>query len=266
MTVRIWNGASAPLTTAADWSPAGAPQAGDSGVVAAGQVQADGMALDGFTLRLDGSGANPSSLEMTGGSLGAGMRVITTTGHVGTLALGGTVDHAGHISAGAGAALGLHFADVTSELVNTGVLAAASGGALASNGGQIVNNGVIVANGGVLNLNTQITGAGKILVNGGNLTLGQIVGSFQTLNLNGGGVTLDQPFRFLATVAGWNSSGTLDLAHTHLTGATVAGGVLTLRDGSFTEAQIHLAGHYSTADFSVSNLANGDALVTTSHV
>jgi hypothetical protein len=251
--------------------------AGDIGVISSGTVLADGLALDGFTLRLSGNGVGAApTLELTGTTFGAGLEVhAMSAGPAGAaanaaIAINGTDSTAGQIVAGdASATASLHvmLGQATAELVNTGTILADPGSTIGITGGQVVNGGRMVADGGTIELNTQLTGTGHVVIEqGGVVEAGQIVGSGQTVLMHGGTLELASPFNFLATLQAWDSGTTLDLLHTHLTAATVAGNVLTLHDGSFTEAQIKLAGSYASGNFNIQNQANGSALVTTTHV
>ena len=274
MSVKTWNGATASIATAPDWSPAGPPAIGDIGVISRGAVLADGMTVDGFTLRLSGNGIGVApTLELSGTTLGPRFHVWAifsgSGGAVPTAAINvnGTDVNAGQIVAGSAsttASLQIRLGAPTAELVNTGCIQANPGSTTTVDAGQVVNNGRLVANGGRVELNTQLTGSGRVIIeHGGTVDAGQIVGRGQTVLMHGGTLELGSPFNFLATVQDWASGTTLDLLHTHLTSASVANGVLTLHDGQFTEAQIKLAGSYASSDFHILNQADGSALVTT---
>jgi hypothetical protein len=268
MSIKTWNGATASIDTAADWRQSGMPGAGDVGIVAAGTVLADGMALDGFTLRLTGS--NAPTLEMAGTSLGPKFHLTVLPGTAATLDVNGRDSNAGQIVVGspsAPATLQIQLGSRTDELDNTGQIVAEPGSTIGITAGQVVNNGRLIANGGNIVLNTQLTGVGTVLIEAnGTVAAQQIVGSGQTVLMHGGTLALGSADNFLAILQGWDSGSVLELAHTQLTSADVSGGILSLHDGGFLEAQIHLSGHYSSADFHIANQADGSSLVTTTHL
>jgi Hyphally regulated cell wall protein N-terminal len=278
--VKIWNGATADIRTAADWSPTGSPGAGDIGVISSGAVLANGLFLDGFLLRLIGNalGVAPT-LEMTGTKLGHDFSVRAQFGNstrrpTTAINVNGIVTNDGKIFAGTvnvAASLQIQLGSRTAELVNTGLIQADPGSSIAITAGQVVNGGHIVADGGTLDLNTQMTGTGSIVIerdaagHGGVVHAEQIVGSGQTVMVHGGVLQLGSANNFLGTLQGWGSGSTLQLLHMHLTSEDVTHGVLTLHDGLFTEAAIKIGAGYSSGDFHITNQADGTALITTVH-
>ncbi len=280
MTSRIWNGSTADIRTAADWTPAGMPQAGDTGVVTQGEVLANRLTLDGFTLLLRGSGhAAPPTLGLTDATLGTGFKLHVAASELGgsspegRIEAGGTDTVAGQVvvgSAASPATLDVQLAAPTAELVNTGTMIAEPGSTIAIESGQLVNGGRMFALGGTLDLNTEVTGAGSILIGrsgtgaGGVVDAEQIVGSGQSVLMHGGILELGQPHFFLGTIRGWDSGSSIDLLHTHVTGLDFANGVLTVHDGMFTEAQLRVAGSYGDGSgFHFRNTAAGNAILTT---
>jgi hypothetical protein len=282
MTVRTWNGATADIRTVADWTPSGVLAPGDTGIITTGAVLANDLALDGYTLLLRGNGLDvPPTLELSGSTLGANETVrVQSSGGLATtptaaIDLNGTDGNAGQISVGTAAtpaSLQMQMASPQSELVNTGTITAATGSTITIASGQVVNGGRMVAAGGTLVLNTQMTGTGSIIIgrdaagNGGTVVADQTVGSGESVMMHGGTLELASPHFFLGTLVGWDSGTTLDLLHTQATSADVSGGVLTIHDGMFTEAQIKLAGSYGNGDFHLFETPDGSTLVTTTHL
>lgn len=71
MTTRTWNGSTAALTNPADWTPAGAPQPGDTLVINAGTARASHLHLNKLNIELNGPVANAPVLELDGVKIGA---------------------------------------------------------------------------------------------------------------------------------------------------------------------------------------------------
>jgi hypothetical protein len=267
MTQSVWNGATADITTAADWSPVGVPGAGALGIVPSGTVLVAGLALEGFTLWLRPAAAGDApTLALSNASLGAGMHVAAAgTGAV--LSIAGTDSNAGTIGLlfahDNAQSLAITLNSPNAELVNTGSITARAGATIAISNGQVVNEGQIATNGGTLVVQSQLTGVGTLSVDGGQADIDSIVGSGQTVDFSGGLLVLDDPHQFLGTLMGWDAAGTLELAHTTITGASLSGGVLTLTDGTLTEAQIHVGGGFSLANLlHPSVTASGNTLLT----
>jgi hypothetical protein len=277
--VKTWNGATAAIT-AADWTPAGMPTAGQLGVISVGAVLADHMTLDGFSLLLAGNGTGVApTLELNGTTLGPKFQInavfAASNGVVPTdrLSANGANNNAGQIVVGsmtAPASLTILLGSRTAALANTGTMQANPGSDIHFTAGQIVNNGKMVANGGSLLIDSQMTGTGTMMIergggHAGSVTADLIVGSGQTMLMHGGVLALASPNNFLGTLQDWDSGTVLDLLHTHMTSLDLAGGLLIAHDGAFIDAQLHLSGTYSSSDFHFTNQADGTALITTTH-
>jgi hypothetical protein len=68
------------------------------------------------------------------------------------------------------------------------------------------------------------------------------------------------PREFFGTIANFTNIDTIDLKGVTVTSDTFSDGVLTLKDGHQTVANLRFAGNYSTSDF-VTQVVGGDTLI-----
>lgn len=195
---------------------------------------------------------------------------IVHSGHTRSVQVSGTAENSGNVAVGAGATVAVAMTGPQDLLVNAGTVHVAAGATLGVAGGQVLNNGGILAEGGHVVLTTELTGSGVVALLAGpqfqapSVELGGIVGSDQTVALDAGTLTLDDPHDFLGTIQDWGAAGSIRLAHVTATDLNWANGILSVRDGFLTEAQLHVAGSYGADSFAFANGADG-AVTLTAH-
>jgi hypothetical protein len=253
---RSWLGYAGTFFGSWDWSPYGAPVAGDDLLIANG-----GIAYLGYAFF--GSDAVPTSIALTGDATHTahlsvynavlqGVTVDNVTGvagdyapRIGTVTVTGWVVldvKSGIYAAGNvpnGDAMNIDLA-LGSTLINHGGIGAAARDAMTIAGSSVSaleNDGVINAGGGAVTIATNVTGTGDIYaqenaITGGFVELKGAVGAGQTVHIHRGTVQVDQPQRFLAPVDLPISSGYLALEHLDATSWSVQGGLLALFNAS----------------------------------
>ncbi len=273
MTTKTWNGSNDSFSNPAAWSPAGAPQPGDTALINAGTVTVADATLGGLLIQLNASARGGPALRLRDSTVAAGSTVAAAA-NAGLVALdaAGTVVNAGLISF-TGAATARFTTTLTDTgggqpalLRNTGSIAAidASANVVASAAGQAIeNNGAISvwnpSHGAQFAVfGPDITGTGIILIDGyARAELVQGVSAGQTVQFLNNGVgrsalQIDRPANFQGTVAGFAATDTITLReapftsfHYDMTGPS--GGVLTLEGATVT--RLHFEGAYQTSDF-----------------
>jgi hypothetical protein len=191
----------------------------------------------------------------------------------GTLVIGTTdFTNAGLVAVAGGASLAIQTYDAFD---NSGTLSMTSGSTGTVNSvNTFSNTGTIVLNDGSLTINALLQGAGGVsqISNGGALELGAGASADQTITFlnNNGSLILDDEADFAATVTGFQSGDTIELAG--FAGATesFANGVLTftkvgtaLGQTITTTGTIKLEGNYTVSDFSTTTDADGDLILST---
>lgn len=276
MTTKTWNGSADPLSTAADWSPTGAPVAGDDAVIAGGRPSATGT-LNGYEidiagatasgqpqLVLDGATLGPLEVLSLGESSGAtafatvvAAGVVTSNGFISAPVAGGTLTILGQPGLGAPSRV--------ADFVNNGVISATGGtirieGAGAGTG--FLNAGTVgVAAGGEVDLDAPVSGTGRIVLQGtATLEVGGPISSGQTISFAGSAATperlvLGVPGSVGAALRGLGAGDSIDVPGT--VSGHVAGGTLTLSTGT----ALDIGPGYTDANFGFSADGHGGTLI-----
>jgi hypothetical protein len=289
LTVQTWFGGTGNFSDAQNWSPVGSPAATDTLVIAAGRVRADALTISNPTIRLGSSTTSPT-LVLKDSTLAASttVRVQTTTFDPSEPDVAARIRVSGAVTEDGGIDVGTTGSD-PSQLFPAHLTVSMARGAsltldpgaiwLSSDGSslnvdapertaELVNDGTIEALGGTVRLNASVTGQGLFDVlfdpntsRAGMLEFTEDVGAGQAVNLQAGLLKLDDPQEFLGSIGGFNPDGTIELAHTRVTAADYADGVLTLFDKDHVEAALHLIGNFTTDQFVLTN-RNENAFVT----
>ncbi len=226
---RNWTASAGLFSSPADWSPAGAPAAGDTLYVQTGLVVMFGQTF--------GSIGTPSAISLIGGTAASAptLALINDTllnvnvsntpppftgstapagyyaAKYGTLMIGGTVtNEGGTFEAARGSRVGGNNLNIAVEpgstLVNKGSLLSGPGGQLTISGATVENDGTIVAGGGHVTVSAHLTGVGNAYVNDAGAGLNSVievnaaVDAGQTVHIGRGALQLDQPTSFLGQV------------------------------------------------------------------
>ncbi len=283
MTTKTWNGSSDPLSTAADWSPAGAPVEGDDAVISAGAPSATGT-LNGYEIDLAGPNvAGQPQLTVSNATFGPDEvlslgEATGATAH-GTVFAPGTITNQGFITAPAtGGTLTINGDNLYNsdgrvgqyaEFRNEGEISA-TGGTVRINGvtstaATFYNDGTIgVAGGGEVDLNAWVGGTGRIVLQGtATLDTGR-VDAGQTVQFNGDAadperLAIAAPGDFHAALRGLGTGDTIDVPGS-VTG-TVNGAALTLTSGGAAVASLDIGPGYTTANFTFASDGAGGTLI-----
>ncbi len=278
MTTKTWNGSADPLSTAADWTPTGAPAEGDDAVIAAGRPSATGT-LNGFEIDIAGAtAANQPQLVATNLTLGAfevlGLGESSGATAYATVQAAGVTTNLGLVTApGAGGILTVALSDIADaaghvttagSLANAG-LVSATGGTVRVTGAAdtgLVNSGTVgIGGGGEVDLGVAVTGTGRIVLQGAaTLDLAGTVSAGQTISFAGAAATperlvLETPGGVHAALRGLGVGDSIDVPGS-VTGS-VAGGTLTLSSG----AALDVGAGYTTANFGFSGDGHGGTLI-----
>jgi hypothetical protein len=119
--------------------------------------------------------------------------------------------------------------------------------------GATTNNGSISITYDTETLAGAVGGTGSFSLDSANLQFDSSVSSGQTIDETGvDRLTLEQAQNFAATITGFGTGDTIDVANFLLSGTTFnfTGGTLTLHDGSLT-ANILMTGGYSNSNFTL---------------
>ncbi len=282
MTTKTWDGSSDPLSTAADWSPTGAPKAGDDAIVASGTPSATGT-LNGYELDLAGATATGQP-QLDAVDLTLGKRELLSLGEAtgaqafGTVLAEGVTTNRGEILApSAGGSLTIAVGDLltaTGSVLTHGKLV--NDGSIISTGGTIriealeavplVNDGIVgVAGGGTVDIGTSITGTGRLVLQGSaTLDIERAASAGQTVTFNGSAGTperldLGEPGAFRGLLSGLAIGDTIDVP-TQVTGS-VSGTLLALRSGHDVIASLDIGAGYTTANFTFSDDGHGGTVI-----
>jgi T5SS/PEP-CTERM-associated repeat protein len=210
-----------------------------------------------------------------GGDAGLGVGTVTvgeSADDVALFALMGTlgIEATGSVAlGGANATLRASSIDIDEGGVvsGAGTVSGMLGGTKTVGLAGIDNDGAIDAVGGSLLLYGRVTGSGMLSVgSGATMTLQAAVGSGETLAFAANAkVVLNDPRAFSATIQGFGSGDTLELASTHATSATWSNGLLTLNGDPFGPILLRVAGNFSADAFSVQSDGLGGTLVAGGH-
>lgn len=280
MANKTWFGGSGSFATAADWTPAGVPQAGDLAFIGTGAVGATGLDLTGVTIHLghyQPTGAPTLTLRHTTVGdiqLGNDAPVPDAGGaqHIviaKTASIAGLVAPSFELQGTAGIAL-----NQGARLINAGTITTAGAGlssVIAVTGGayaQVVNDGLVQVEAGRVSIDVGVVGTGTMeLLGAGNgleinsvLALGGTVGNAQTVAFGAAPASpatnelqLADPAGFHATITGFAGSDRIELVGVDATSTAFAGGVLRVSDAGGAIARLHFAGSYGASDFTLTH-------------
>ena len=283
MTTKTWNNSSDPLSTAADWSPAGAPAEGDVAIIGAGAPSATGT-LNGYEIDLAGqSVAEQPQLALSDVTLGPdevlSLGEATGATAYGTVFAPGTNNNQGFITApGSGGTLTINGDNLYNidgrvaqyaDFRNEGEISA-TGGTVRINGvtsaaATFYNDGTIgVAGGGEVDLNAWVGGTGRIVLQGTATVDAGRVDAGQTVQFNGDAadpekLVIAAPGAFHATLSGLAAGDTIDVPGS-VTG-TVSGSTLSLQSGGAAIASLDIGAGYTTANFTFASDGAGGTLI-----
>jgi hypothetical protein len=287
--VQTWFGGAGDFSDPQNWSPAGSPAETDTLVIDAGRARADGLAISNPEIRL-GSPTTAPTFVLRDSTLAAtsSVRVETDTFDRSQPDLEATIRAAGAVTEDGAIDVGTTAIDVnqlfpahlTVSMARDSTFTMDPGAIWFSSDGSTIdvdgpersavfaNSGTIEAFGGTVRMNVPVTGQGSFDVRfnnnnilAGTVEFGEDVGAGEAINLEAGLLKLDEPRTFLATINDFNAEDTVELAHTKITSADYSDGVLTLFDKSRVEAQLHIAGNFTTDQFAIEN-HDGNAFIT----
>jgi hypothetical protein len=202
-----------------------------------------------------------------------------------------TLDANTPLSLAAGAALDMTAASgATIKLSGPGTSSLTNNGSIAGNGAgtaqldvAVINNANISVGSGTLSFLGTLTNNGSIDASAGLLTVKDTVGGTGTLQIGATGtlslllgagtgqtaaflastglLDLTQPIDFNGLISGFGGSDVIDLLKTRETSYSFSNNVLTIEDGTTTEASLHFRSGYTLADFSVTSDQNGGTFV-----
>jgi len=217
-----WNGSTGAFRNGDNWSPSGAPAAGDDLTIAAGLAKlrhgSFGSADATTAIHLTGDASDPAGLTVANATL-KNVRIDEVTGvpgdyaaRTGTLVIKGQVVNDGGAFVADGNVPVNHVLNIEmrpgATLVNEGTIGADPGASLNVDGSDaagLENDGTISAVGGTVTVSAHLTGTGDLYAAEGRLLGGSIelkgaVDAGQTVHLNRGGVQVDAPDQFLGSV------------------------------------------------------------------
>ncbi len=161
------------------------------------------------------------------------------------------------------AASGTGTVAVSAATVNAGMITAGNGTLqfLA----DLTNDGTITATGGIVQVGTMLAGNGTVDIGAGaSASLLAGAASTQTVDFTSstGELVIKAPLAFLAGIAGFGSNDVIQLTKTAETGYSFGNGALTITDGTSIVASLTFAGSYTQQDFSVTENAHGNTIIT----
>jgi hypothetical protein len=145
----------------------------------------------------------------------------------------------------------------TGAFTNAGSLVA-SGDGTATVSAPFTNSGIVSALSGTLSFLSTVNGAGTLDIGtAGTLSLGLGAASGQVADFLGthGVLDLANPLDFVGTITGFGGSDQIFLENTTYTTFGYSNNILTVKDGSTTEASLHFTG--SSNSFSLATEAHG---------
>jgi hypothetical protein len=128
----------------------------------------------------------------------------------------------------------------------------------------LTNNGTIDASAGLLSVKDMVAGTGVLQIGAtGTMSLLLGAGTGQTVDFlaSTGLLDLTKPIDFTGLINGFAGSDVIDLLKAPETSFGFSNNVLTIMDGTKTEASLHFGGGYNLADFSVTKDTNGGTIV-----
>ncbi len=167
------------------------------------------------------------------------------------------LDNTGTVeTSGTGGLAGDAFITITSGTVtnHVGALIRASGGRVSfADGSVLTNDGTLAADAGTIVVAGVLQGAGRVTVSdGGSVVFAGGVAAGQRVDLSGiATLTIDQPDLFAGTIGGFAPGDAVNLGAAAIPTGYSAGDLTLLTGGSQT-LDLHIAGPFSLANFSVS--------------
>ena len=279
MATKTWNGASAPLGTAADWSDGAPPAAGDIAIISSGTVTATGTLVAPLTLKLTSSRFTGPTLVLTDAIIASGDLIeLNSSVTDSTLRLSGQIVNRGNIQLnGTSPIIGLGTAGAATSFTNYGgiVVNGAATTFVPYGSADFVNNGIIAfrapSSGQTSTIFQTLTGTGSLRLTGpASVVLASPVAAGQTVVFEAGASTLqiNTLDNFQGTLQGLNSADTL-VAYgsrwdTYSFAKTAAGGVVTFKSGANAIGTLNLIGNYaSAADFTIAQTSGNSAFTRT---
>jgi len=129
---------------------------------------------------------------------------------------------------------------------------------------SLTNNGSIDAAAGLLSISNTVGGTGTLQIGAtGTMSLLLGAGTGQTVDFLAGTGLLDltSPNSFTGVISGFGGSDVIDLLQTPETSYGFSNNVLTIKNGSTTEASLHFSSGYTLADFSVTSDLNSGTFI-----
>jgi hypothetical protein len=159
---------------------------------------------------------------------------------------------------------------VNGILASTGIVAIGYGGSeLVLNQGatlaNVTDNGAIDAAAGTTTISSEVLGTGTLQVGGGaSLILSAGLGEQDQLNFLGttGNLGLLNPSDFMASIAGFAGSDTIDLVNIQANDIFYQGGILSILENNEAVAYLRLQGAYYEGDFSLSSDGHGGTFIS----
>ncbi len=293
MAIKFWNGSSGAFETAAAWSPAGIPAAGDYAIINSGLVTEGGAFADFLTLRLTASASNSPRLVLAGATLPATSRLeIAGTDSSASVQVQGQVSNLGTITITSNAPGSATFLardaanGAATTLTNAGTIAITDGIAqflnFGGNATRMTNNGIVsVASTGATASSAYVSlavdGTGRTVIgNNSSVEFAASVGAGQTVAfLPGTGssvLELDTAGTFQGTIKNLVSTdrvgfGAVAAPGVSYTSTSVAGGVVHITSNGNALVDLNVKGVYAPTDFSIAttDLGGGrsDTFLTT---
>ena len=276
--MKFWNGSDGGFRSGHNWSPGGAPEAGDSLSIADGTAMLRGGSFGSAdartTIHLTGDADQPASLLVANATL-TNVAIDEVTGIPGDYAAktgilvikGQVVNDGGSFVAEGNVAVG-HVLDIEMQpharLVNDGVIAADPAASLNIDGSdaRVENDGTIGAYGGTVTIASRVTGTGDVISTDGMILGGRIefesgVGAGQTVHIERGAVQIDAPQSFLGSLDLPAYSGFASLEGLNAASWATDGSLLELFDRSGALADtVRLTPQASPVDLKVSAITD----------
>ncbi len=282
------------LTSIAD---AGTLAAASGTLTVNGKISGAGTlaAGSGAVLNVAGGGSFSGNL----GGLGTVDITKALTLASGATLSAGTIDETAKVTLGASTALSLAVGsalDITAasgttvEMSGPGTASLTNNGSIVGNGAgtaeldvAVINNANVSVGSGTLSFLSTLTNDGTIDAAAGTLSVRDTVGGTGTLQIGatgtmslllgaGTGQTADflasaglldltKPIDFKGVISGFGGGDVIDLLKAPETSYSFSNNVLTIKNGTTTEASLHFSSGYTLADFSVTSDLNGGTFV-----
>ena len=244
----------------------------------------------GDSLSVSGAVASAGTIAVDGGSFTANGPVSADTLDVSN---GGSVQigesFTGQIQVDSSSAAEIGSSDIATAgqiVVDAGASVSGSLASSVAGSGALINNGTIadfseLSFGAIVNSGTiaatspyaaelvgSVTGTGEITIaNGAALQVSGQVGAGNTITFAGGDGSLLISGSLNAPIAGFDATDAIDFSdYNYVTSASYANGTLTLYEGATSVATLQLAGAYTGAAFTVTQVASQTALPDTTQI